>query len=126
MTEISAREFGRLEEKVNGIVKTMDDQTQLLKIMDRKLDGNVTSKQLNERLKPLEEEVASHEVRLTSLEQAKLVSESSVWRKIGRTFESGFVKFVVGALLLGGFLLLNLYIQQANLPNIEVNKQASD
>ncbi len=117
MTDISAREFGRLEEKVNGIVRTMDDHTALLERMDAKLDDNVSGKQLNDRLKPIEATQASHEKRITALEQTKLLSDSSVWRKIGASFESGFVKFAAGALFFGVLLGLVVYVQTVIIPS---------
>ena len=98
---VSPREFGRLEEKVNGLVKTSDEHTSLLKSMDAKLDGLVTQDQLTDRLIPIlqnqanhNSQIMDHKDRLKHIELANTIASSSIWKKIGLAFETNFVGFI--------------------------------
>lgn len=110
MTEISAKEFGKLQSDVEYLKNTSDNHTRILEKMDTKLDGLVTHEQLNKTLEPLQAQVIDHETRLAALEQRNTLSDSSVWNKIGIAFEGNFVKFlgvaVFGFALFVGYLFI--------------------
>ena len=94
MTEISAKEFGKLQSDVEYLTKASDSHTKLLEKMDGKLDGMVTQQQLDNRVAPIETAVEGNSTRITALEQRNKISDASVWKKIGLSFEGSFIKFV--------------------------------
>lgn len=124
MTEISAREFGKLQSDVAYLKETSDKHTKILEKMDGKLDNMVTEKQLNERLEPIEAKIEDHCIRIESLERRNQISDASVWKKIGQAFEGNFVKFISTSLFLLALGAAFYYMQSEMSAHAESDKKA--
>lgn len=116
MTEISAKEFGKLQSDVEYLKTSSNKHTELLEKMDTKLDGLVTHEQLNKRLEPVENRQIQHGERILVLEQRNTVADASIWRKVGTAFEGNFVKLLGTALVVGIFVLIYFTIVNNNSP----------
>lgn len=112
MTEISAKEFGKLQSDVAYLKETSDRHTSLLEKMDTKLDGLVTHEQLNKTIEPIEVRLNNHSDRIAQLEQRNTLSDASVWKKIGIAFEGNFIKFIGLSLFIFALIVGYLFIRQ--------------
>lgn len=112
MTEISAKEFGKLQSDVAYLKETSDRHTSLLEKMDTKLDGLVTYEQLNKTIEPMEVRLNNHSERIAQLEQRNTLSDASVWKKIGIAFEGNFIKFIGLSLFIFALIVGYLFIRQ--------------
>ena len=112
MTEISAKEFGKLQSDVAYLKETSDRHTSLLEKMDTKLDGLVTYEQLNKTIEPMEARLNNHSDRIAQLEQRNTLSDASVWKKIGIAFEGNFIKFIGLSLFIFALIVGYLFIRQ--------------
>ena len=112
MREISAKEFGKLQSDVEYLKSTSDKHTHLLESMDTKLDGLVTHEQLSKVIEPIEVRLNNHSERIAHLEQRNLLSDASVWKKIGIAFEGNFVKFIGLSLFIFALIVGYLFIRQ--------------
>ena len=112
MTEISAKEFGKLQSDVAYLKETSDRHTSLLEKMDTKLDGLVTHEQLNKTIEPIEVRLNNHSDRIAQLEQRNTLSDASVWKKIGIAFEGNFIKFIGLSLFIFALVVGYLFIRQ--------------
>lgn len=112
MTEISAKEFGKLQSDVAYLKETSDRHTSLLEKMDTKLDGLVTYEQLNKTIEPMEVRLNNHSDRIAQLEQRNTLSDASVWKKIGIAFEGNFIKFIGLSLFIFALIVGYLFIRQ--------------
>ena len=122
MTEISAKEFGKLQSDVAYLAKASDRHTELLEKMDGKLDGMVTQKQLNDRIEPIETDVKNQCTRIEALEQRNQISDASVWKKIALAFEGNFIKFVGISLFVFALSVAYIYLQE----QLEEHRAASE
>lgn len=112
MTEISAKEFGKLQSDVEYLKASSQKHTLLLEGMDTKLDGLVTHEQLNIRLHPIEERQTAHDSRILLLEERNKISDASVWKKIGIAFEGNFIRFVGLSLFICALVVGYMSIRQ--------------
>ena len=112
MTEISAKEFGKLQSDVEYLKATSDTHTGLLEKMDSKLDGQVTHEQIKQLLEPMQSQLSDHETRITALEERNKLADASVWKKIGIAFEGNFIKFVGLAVFIFALFVGYLLIRQ--------------
>lgn len=116
MTEISPKEFGKLQANYEYVKLTLDSHTKILESMDSKLDSLVTHQQLNDRLSPVEKQVSRHAERLVKLEDRQKIADASVWRKVGSVLESSFVK-LLAAVFFGVMLAAMYFAVKNNLTN---------
>lgn len=118
MTEISAKEFGKLQSDVAYLKETSDRHTNLLEKMDTKLDGLVTHEQMNKTIEPIQIQINNHSERIAQLEQRNTLSDASVWKKIAIAFEGNFIKFIglslfIFALVVGYFFIRKDLVDQS-------------
>lgn len=131
MSDVSAKEFGKLQAGVEYLKDTSDRHTALLEKMDVKMDvkmdGLVTHEQLEERLEPIHTTQKDIVSRVANLEKTRQLSEASIWRKIGVAVESNFIKFVASGVLIfvlaTGYLMIKQDLTKNDVQIIETVKE---
>ena len=104
MPDISSRDFGRLEADVRNL-------NELLKSIDKKMDGVVTRVEFNDAIKGITTSQLAQEERLDALERVNALRSQSIWSRIGTAADASFVSFVGKAIfILFGVLFATYFL----------------
>lgn len=120
MTEISAKEFGKLQSDVVYLKDQSDKQDGKLDKLGEKLDRSMSAEDLQRFLEPIitnqathTKQISDHETRLASLEDLEKLRKASVWRKVGVAAEGNFIKWVAGGIFIALLVLAYISIRQS-------------
>lgn len=109
MPEISSRDFGRLEADVRNL-------NELLKSIDKKMDGVVTRVEFNDAIKAITVNQTSQDERLDALERLNAIRSQSIWSRIGTAADASFVSFIGKAIfILFGALFATYFLSNYQL-----------
>lgn len=127
MTEISAKEFGKLQSDVVYLKDQSDKQDEKLDKLGEKLDRSMSAEDLQRFLEPIitnqathTRQIADHEVRLASLEDIEKLRKASIWRKVGVAVESNFIKWAAAGIFIALLVLAYVSIRQSQEVPVQV------
>lgn len=120
MTEISAKEFGKLQSDVVYLKDQSDKQDGKLDKLDDKLDKSMSADDLQRLLQPIitnqathNTQLTDHEKRIKSLEDIEKLRKASIWSRIGVATENNFVKWASTAVFIVLLVLAYFSIRQS-------------
>lgn len=116
MSEISAKEFGKLQSDVVYLKDQSDKQDGKL---DKLVDNSMSSEDLQRMLDPIiknqathNAQISDHETRLKKIEAIEDLRKASVWRRIGVAVESNFIKWVSTGIFIALLVIAYIFIRQ--------------
>jgi len=107
-SDMSAVKNSQAEMKID-IKEVRHDQKEIISKIDS--INSVSVERWEKRNKFVDEKFMAHNLRIEALEDINRLRDSSVWTKIGVSFEANFVKFIAAGLLIFALSVAYVYLK---------------
>lgn len=98
MTEISPKEFGRLQSDVKHLKETTDAHTVILEEIRQNTAGAISRKEYEDNKRGTVARLDDHEERIEAIERRHETIDASFSKKVTQAFTNNLVKFFAASL----------------------------